>query len=73
VTELFFTLYFCATLLHALHLLIGIVIVVFAAAMLARDRMPQGISIRILGLYWHFVDIVWIFLFPIIYLAGRNG
>jgi cytochrome c oxidase subunit 3 len=73
VAELFFTFYFCATLLHALHLLIGIVIVVFAAVTLAKNRLPEGMSIRILGLYWHFVDIVWIFLFPIIYLAGRNG
>jgi cytochrome c oxidase subunit 3 len=73
VTELFFTWYFCATGLHALHLLIGIGFVVFAAGAIARDRLPAGMSIRILGLYWHFVDIVWIFLFPLIYLAGRNG
>lgn len=73
VAELFFTFYFCATGLHALHLLIGIVIVSFAAIAIARDRLPSGLSIRIVGLYWHFVDIVWIFLFPIIYLAGRNG
>ena len=73
VTELFFTWYFCATGLHALHLLIGIGIVTFAAVAIARDRVPEGMSIRIIGLYWHFVDIVWIFLFPLIYLAGRNG
>ena len=73
VTELFFTWYFCATGLHALHLLIRIGFVVFAAVALARDRLPAGLSIRILGLYWHFVDVVWIFLFPLIYLAGRNG
>jgi cytochrome c oxidase subunit 3 len=73
VTELFFTWYFCATGLHALHLLIGIGFVVFAAIAIARDRLPAGMSIPILGLYWHFVDIVWIFLFPLIYLTGRNG
>ena len=73
VGELFFTWYFCATGVHALHLLIGIGFVVFAAVALARDRLPTGMSIRMLGLYWHFVDIVWIFLFPLIYLAGRNG
>jgi cytochrome c oxidase subunit III len=72
-TELFFTWYFCATGLHALHLLIGIAFVAFAAIAISRDRLPAGMSIRILGLYWHFVDIVWIFLFPLIYLAGRNG
>ena len=73
VTELFFTWYFCATGLHALHLLIGIGIVTFAAVAIALNRVPEGMSIRIIGLYWHFVDIVWIFLFPLIYLAGRNG
>jgi cytochrome c oxidase subunit 3 len=73
VAELFFTWYFCATGLHALHLLIGIVFVIFAAIAIGRDRLPDGLSIRILGLYWHFVDVVWIFLFPLIYLAGRNG
>ncbi len=73
VAELFFTWYFCATGLHALHLLIGIAFVSFAAIALARNSLPQGLSMRILGLYWHFVDIVWIFLFPAIYLAGRNG
>jgi cytochrome c oxidase subunit 3 len=73
VTELFFTWYFCATGLHALHLLIGIGFVIFSGIAMARDRLPTGMSIRILGLYWHFVDIVWIFLFPLIYLAGRNG
>jgi cytochrome c oxidase subunit 3 len=73
VAELFFTWYFCATGLHALHLLIGIGFVLVAAALFASDRLPRGLSIRILGLYWHFVDVVWIFLFPAIYLAGRNS
>jgi cytochrome c oxidase subunit 3 len=73
VGEVFFTWYFFATGMHALHLLIGIGFVTFAAVAMARDRFPAGMSIRILGLYWHFVDIVWIFLFPLIYLAGRNG
>lgn len=73
VGQLFFTWYFCATGAHAIHLLIGIAFVSFAAVSIARNRLPQGLSIRILGLYWHFIDIVWIFLFPLIYLAGRNG
>lgn len=73
VGELFFTWYFCATGVHALHLIIGIGFVSFAAAAIAGNRVPAGLSIRMLGLYWHFVDVVWIFLFPAIYLAGRNG
>jgi cytochrome c oxidase subunit 3 len=72
IAELFFTWYFAVTGLHALHLLIGIVFVLVAAGLLAADRFPAGLSVRIIGLYWHFVDIVWIFLFPLIYLAGRN-
>jgi cytochrome c oxidase subunit 3 len=68
VGQLFFTFYFCATGLHALHLLIGISLVTFAAIAIASDRLPGGMSIRILGLYWHFVDVVWILLFSLLYL-----
>ncbi len=69
VGEIFFTFYFCATGLHALHLLIGIGLVCWLAA--SGAHKPQ--TTRLIGLYWHFVDVVWIFLFPLIYLAGRNG
>jgi cytochrome c oxidase subunit 3 len=73
VTEIFFVFYFCATSLHALHLIIGISIVTWLAIAIARGRLvPGGSTTRLVGLYWHFVDIVWIFLFPLIYLAGRN-
>ncbi len=73
VTEIFFMFYFCATALHALHLLIGISIVTWLATAIHRGRIvPGGSTTRLIGLYWHFVDIVWIFLFPLIYLAGRN-
>jgi cytochrome c oxidase subunit III len=74
VTEIFFIFYFCATGLHALHLLIGIAIVSWLAFAIAGGRIRRGGSTtRLIGLYWHFVDIVWIFLFPLIYLAGRTG
>jgi cytochrome c oxidase subunit 3 len=72
-TQIFFTFYFCATGLHALHLLIGIVLVGWLAVRIGRSGVQQGPVTRLIGLYWHFVDIVWIFLFPLIYLAGRNG
>jgi cytochrome c oxidase subunit 3 len=66
--------YFCATGLHALHLLIGIGIVTWLAMWIGTGRISRGGStVRLIGLYWHFVDVVWIFLFPLIYLAGRNG
>ena len=74
VTEVFFVFYFCATLLHALHLLIGISMVSWLAFWIGSGRINRGASTtRLIGLYWHFVDIVWIFLFPLIYLAGRAG
>jgi cytochrome c oxidase subunit 3 len=74
VAEIFFMFYFCATGLHALHLLIGISLVVWLAIWIGTGRINRARSTtRLIGLYWHFVDIVWIFLFPLIYLAGRNG
>ena len=74
VTEIFFIFYFCATGLHAVHLLIGISIVAWLAWAIGSGRIrPGGSTTRLIGLYWHFVDIVWIFLFPLIYLAGRSG
>jgi cytochrome c oxidase subunit 3 len=73
VAEIFFMFYFCATGLHALHLLIGIGIVAWLAIWIGTGRINRGGSTtRLIGLYWHFVDVVWIFLFPLIYLAGRN-
>jgi cytochrome c oxidase subunit 3 len=74
VAEIFFVFYFCATGLHALHLLIGISLVTWLAVRIGSGRLqPGGSTTRLIGLYWHFVDIVWIFLFPLIYLAGRNA
>jgi cytochrome c oxidase subunit 3 len=72
VSEVFFVFYFSATGLHALHLLIGIGIVSWLAWAIGTDRLASETTPRLIGLYWHFVDIVWIFLFPLIYLAGRG-
>ena len=74
VAEIFFMFYFCATGLHAVHLLIGIGLVTWLAIWIGTGRINRASSTtRLIGLYWHFVDIVWIFLFPLIYLAGRSG
>ena len=74
VAEIFFIFYFCATGLHAVHLLIGISLVTWLAWWIGSGRIdPASSTTRLIGLYWHFVDIVWIFLFPLIYLAGRSG
>jgi cytochrome c oxidase subunit 3 len=73
--ELFFILYFATTGLHALHLTIGIVVCIVLALMLRRPApaTPSGEAVEIAGLYWHFVDLVWIFLYPLLYLVGRAG
>ncbi|HSO07901.1 MAG TPA: cytochrome c oxidase subunit 3 family protein [Pelomicrobium sp.] len=71
--ELFFILYFVMTGLHALHLLIGIAVVGAVAFLNARGRFsrPWHTPVGLTGLYWHFVDVVWIFLFPLFYLVAR--
>ena len=72
--EIFFSLYFIMTGLHALHMVIGLGIMTVLAWMTGRGRFsPEYYSpVEIGGLYWHFVDIVWIFLFPLLYLIGRH-
>ena len=67
--KLFFSFYFTMTGIHALHVLIGVglllaVIYRTAKGHFGRDYMP----IELMGLYWHFVDLVWIFIYPILYL-----
>ena len=70
--QLFFGLYFAMTGLHALHMIIGIGILLVLLAQQRGDRLPNPTAIEMTGLYWHFVDIVWIFLFPLLYLIGRH-
>jgi cytochrome c oxidase subunit 3 len=71
--EEFFALYFVATGLHAVHLGIGVVLLaVFARARRLRRDWADAHHIEIVALYWHFVDIVWIFLYPLIYLVSRH-
>lgn len=70
---LFAHFYFAMTGLHALHLLIGIGAVLAVALLVATNRDPTGNRIAVTGLYWHFIDVVWIFLFSSIYLLGSHG
>lgn len=73
--ELFFCLYFVMTGLHGLHMLIGIALLGFLTVHASRGKYSSGnfAPIELTGLYWHFVDIVWIFLFPLLYLIGNHA
>lgn len=73
--ELFFLLYFALTGLHALHLTVGIAACAVVALKL-RHPPPRGAgadAVELTGLYWHFVDVVWVLLYPLLYLVGRSG
>lgn len=71
--QIFFSLYFALTGLHALHMIIGIglMTVLLYRSWKGRFTPEYYAPVEISGLYWHFVDIVWIFLFPLLYLIGR--
>ncbi len=70
--QLFFVLYFAMTGLHALHMVIGIAAIGILAYMVHRSKFADGTTVESLGLYWHFVDLVWVFLFPLLYLIDLN-
>jgi cytochrome c oxidase subunit III len=70
--ELFFNLYFAATGLHALHLICGIAAVLAFAGAVGMRWLPvpaRSTPVEGLGMYWHFVDVVWVFLYPVLYLV----
>ncbi len=72
--KLFFNLYFLMTGLHALHMIIGLGILGWYWVK-ARRGLLEGVRstpVHLLGLYWHFVDIVWVFLYPFLYLIGAS-
>jgi cytochrome c oxidase subunit 3 len=73
--QIFFTLYFVMTGLHALHMVIGVGLFTVMAILAARGRFNEHYytPLEVSGLYWHFVDIVWIFLFPLLYLIDLHG
>jgi cytochrome c oxidase subunit 3 len=73
-TKLFFSLYFALTGVHALHMIVGIGIFTVITFMAHRGKFgPEyHTPVEIAGLYWHFVDIVWIYLFPLLYLIDRR-
>jgi cytochrome c oxidase subunit III len=72
--QLFFSLYFAMTGLHALHMVIGVGIMAFILFQAWKGvYTPEyNTPVDVAGLYWHFVDIIWIFLFPLLYLIDRH-
>ncbi len=72
--EMFYWIYFAMTGMHAVHMIIGVGLLSFLLFFSVKRRYgPEYHNpIEVTGLYWHFVDIVWIFLFPLLYLLGRH-
>lgn len=69
--QMFFVIYFLATGLHALHMIIGIGLVGIITVLCVR-KGPIGRrenQVEVVGLYWHFVDLMWVFLYPMLYLV----
>lgn len=72
--QIYFSLYFAMTGLHAVHIIVGILILGALAGFWARDNKlvtEDYVPTELVGLYWHFVDVVWIFLFPLFYLIPK--
>ena len=67
---LFFLLYFLTTGIHALHLIIGLSFILWLS--FRHSKNEADAFLKNIGLYWHFVDIIWVFIFPLLYLVGRN-
>ena len=73
-TKIFYSLYFALTGMHAIHMIIGVGIFIVITWMAHKGRFTPEYHtpLEIAGLYWHFVDIVWIYLFPLLYLIDRR-
>ena len=72
--QIFYSFYFVMTGMHALHMIIGVAVITPLIIKAARGHFSKDYysPIEMFGLYWHFVDIVWIFLFPLLYLLGLH-
>ncbi len=72
--QIFFSFYFALTGMHALHMVIGVGLLTYLLLKARRGEFTPAhhAHVDIVGLYWHFVDIIWIFLFPLLYLVDRH-
>ncbi len=73
-SQLYFSLYFGMTGLHALHMIVGagLLLWLIKGSFAGRFTPQYNTPVEVVGLYWHFVDIVWIYLFPLLYLIDRH-
>ena len=71
-TQIFFSLYFALTGMHAIHMIVGFGLLTYLVVKARQNAFTEHYfaPVEMIGLYWHFVDIVWIFLFPMLYLIG---
>ena len=74
VTNSFFSYYFFITAVHFLHVLAGMVFIIHYRSKLLTENSTTATltGLENIGLFWHFVDVVWIFIFPMLYLLGRQ-
>ncbi len=72
---MYFTIYFLTTGLHALHVIIGMSVLIVLTFKTANGRFSSKYytGLELGGLYWHLVDLVWIFLFPLLYLSANTA
>jgi cytochrome c oxidase subunit 3 len=70
--QLFFVLYFAMTGLHALHMVIGVGTLAVLTYLIHKKKSADPATVESVGLYWHFVDLVWVFLFPLLYLIDLS-
>jgi cytochrome c oxidase subunit 3 len=73
--QLYYSLYFGMTGLHALHMIVGagLLLWLMKDSLAGRYTPSYNTPVETVGLYWHFVDIVWIYLFPLLYLIDRHN
>ena len=72
--QILFFLYFCMTGMHAIHMIVGLGLLTYLVVQSYRRVFNENYfsPVEMIGLYWHFVDVVWIFLFPLLYLIGHR-
>jgi cytochrome c oxidase subunit 3 len=71
-TQLFWGLYWIMTMVHAIHLTVGVGVVLVLALLIARERIPlRTPASEVISLYWHLIDVIWVILFALLYLPGR--